>query len=85
MSWTIEDPELPAIQIATNLHYTAAVQAQTQIVWGHFLNGLCALEIQEIINTQHNSPLNVRTSMMDKQNDTMCVGLRIGALETEEQ
>jgi hypothetical protein len=51
ISWTKEDPEPPAEQIATNLHSTAVIQAQTQIRWGHFFKGFCASDIQK--NSQH--------------------------------
>jgi hypothetical protein len=37
-AWTTEDPEPPAELIATNLDHTPALQAQTQIGWGHFFN-----------------------------------------------
>jgi hypothetical protein len=38
-------------QIATNLHHTAAIQAQTRIGWGCFFKGFCASELQNIIRT----------------------------------
>jgi hypothetical protein len=57
-TWTNRDPEPPAEQIATNLHHTPAIQAQTQVRWGHFFKGFCTSEIQTVINTQCNGPLN---------------------------
>jgi hypothetical protein len=72
-AWVTEDTEPLAELIATNLDYTAALQAQTQIGSGHFFKGFCTSEIQKIINTQRDGPLNAFKQLRWTSNIVQCV------------
>jgi hypothetical protein len=56
--WLIDDPAPPTIQIATNPNYFKAIKSQTCIRWGQFFKGFCATELQYMVNTQQDGPLN---------------------------
>jgi hypothetical protein len=72
-AWATEDPEPPAVLIATNPDHTAALQAQTQIGWGHFFKGFCASEIQDIINTPCEGLLNAFEQLRWANDMVQCV------------
>jgi hypothetical protein len=45
-------------QIATNVAHIKAVESQTSLGWGRFFKGFCATELQNVVNTQCEAPLN---------------------------
>jgi hypothetical protein len=57
-SWVTDEPVPPMGQIATNPAHTKAVESQTSIGWGLFFKGVCATELQNVVNTQGKAPLN---------------------------
>jgi hypothetical protein len=57
-----------------------AVELQTNIGWGCFFKGLCATELQNVVNTQCEAPLN-RFKQLLWTSDPMLVGLQSRTLE----
>jgi hypothetical protein len=56
--WVTNEPVPHMGQIATNPTHIKAVESQTSIGWGCFFKGFCTTEIQNVVNTPREAPLN---------------------------
>jgi hypothetical protein len=57
-SWVTNEPVPHMGQIATDPAHIKAVETQTSIGWGRFFKGFCATEIQNVVNTHCEVPIN---------------------------